>query len=435
MRSREFAAIPLVVALLGFVGLLVLAVYTGPWAWILLVVFTLVAAGFLFWWYSKRHPHPSADDAPVVARVDDEIFRVLVVADESCSADALRDELAARSAGRPTRALVIAPSLSSRLDRLTGDEQAYQVAQDHLSATLDALESHRRRGRRAHRPARPDPGRRRRAARVPGRPDRLRDPAGGQRQPAGEGSRRGRGQPLRHPRREDRLRSGGQGLSGWLDAELALTALAAMLSPTTLSFSVLALVVGDRPFRTGSLFYLGALTATLAVGVAAAFVLGDSAASHSSTPKTWVAVFDVVAGVLLLVWVVRRPATAAERGQDEEHDRPDDQGRGVARRSRSSGPAPCSRTPAPSSRSRSRRSPRRNPSATEYVVEWVFFSVVSLLPLLLALVMLVVARDRTTTLLQRVRDWLLAHVRTVAAVIVVLLALALIRDGISGLVG
>jgi hypothetical protein len=139
MRSREFAAIPLVVALLGFVGLLVLAVYTGPWAWILLVVFTVVAAGFLFWWYSKRHPHPSADDAPVVAQVDDEIFRVLVVADEGCSADALRDELAARSAGRPTRALVIAPSLSSRLDRLTGDEQAYQVAQDHLSATLEAL--------------------------------------------------------------------------------------------------------------------------------------------------------------------------------------------------------------------------------------------------------------------------------------------------------
>ncbi len=36
-----------------------------------------------------------------------------------------------------------------------------------------------------------------------------------------------------------------------------------------------------------------------------------------------------------------------------------------------------------------------NPSSTEYVVDWVFFSVVSLLPLLLALVMLVVARDRT----------------------------------------
>ena len=60
---------------------------------------------------------------------------------------------------------------------------------------------------------------------------------------------------------------------GWIDAELALTALAAMLSPTTLTFSVLVLVLGDRPFRTGLWFYLGALTATLGIGVVAAFVL------------------------------------------------------------------------------------------------------------------------------------------------------------------
>ena len=40
----------------------------------------------------------------------------------------------------------------------------------------------------------------------------------------------------------------------WIDAELALIAIAAMLSPTTLSFSVLALVVGDRPLRTGFWF-------------------------------------------------------------------------------------------------------------------------------------------------------------------------------------
>jgi hypothetical protein len=53
---------------------------------------------------------------------------------------------------------------------------------------------------------------------------------------------------------------------GWIDAELALITLAAMLSPTTLSFSVLALVLGDRPLRTGLWFYVGALTATLAVG-------------------------------------------------------------------------------------------------------------------------------------------------------------------------
>ena len=78
-----------------------------------------------------------------------------------------------------------------------------------------------------------------------------------------------------------------------------------MLSPTTLTFSVLALVVGDRPLRTGLWFYLGALTATLAVGIAAAFVIGDVAASDSSTPKTWVAIVDVVAAAAILAWVVR----------------------------------------------------------------------------------------------------------------------------------
>jgi Sap, sulfolipid-1-addressing protein len=81
-----------------------------------------------------------------------------------------------------------------------------------------------------------------------------------------------------------------------------------MLSPTTLSFSVLALVLGDRPLRTGLWFYLGALSVMLAIGVVAAFVIGDVAATSASTstPKTWVAVVDVIAGALLLV-VVDRP--------------------------------------------------------------------------------------------------------------------------------
>ena len=82
-----------------------------------------------------------------------------------------------------------------------------------------------------------------------------------------------------------------------VDTELVLVALAAMLSPTTLFLSVLALVVGERPKRTALWFYLGAFGATLVVGVVAAFVLGNAAASPKpSTPKTWVAIVDVVAG-------------------------------------------------------------------------------------------------------------------------------------------
>ncbi len=72
--------------------------------------------------------------------------------------------------------------------------------------------------------------------------------------------------------------------------ELALTSLAAMLSPTTLTFSVLALVLSERPRRTGLWFFIGAFGLTLLIGVLAAFVLGNAAASsnNSSEPPTWV---------------------------------------------------------------------------------------------------------------------------------------------------
>ena len=91
------------------------------------------------------------------------------------------------------------------------------------------------------------------------------------------------------------------------DVDLILVALAAMMSPTTLTFCVLALVLGDKPRRTGIFFFIGAATATLAVGVLAAFVLGDAAYSgKANTPKTWVAVLDVIAAVWLVVWIWRR---------------------------------------------------------------------------------------------------------------------------------
>ena len=74
---------------------------------------------------------------------------------------------------------------------------------------------------------------------------------------------------------------------GGVYTEVVLIALAAMVSPTTLTFSIFALVLGDRPLKTGFLFYIGALSATLGVGIAAAFVLGDvAAAPNGSSPKT-----------------------------------------------------------------------------------------------------------------------------------------------------
>jgi Sap, sulfolipid-1-addressing protein len=220
---------------------------------------------------------------------------------------------------------------------------------------------------------------------------------------------------------------------GWIDVELVLVALAAMLSPTTLSFCVLSLVLGERPLRTGLWFYVGALTATLAVGVAAAFVLGDAAASSDqSTPKTWVAIVDVIAAVLLVAFVVRalrRPADPAKTAAM------------ITRMSKvASSPAiaivgagAILANPGGFIPIALKTISETDPSAAGYVVDWVFFAVASLLPLAAALVMLAVARGPTQRVLESARAWLERRARTVAAVILLALAAALLRNGIAGL--
>jgi hypothetical protein len=221
---------------------------------------------------------------------------------------------------------------------------------------------------------------------------------------------------------------------GWISAELALTAIAAMMSPTTLTFSVLALVLGDRPRRTGLWFYVGALGATLAIGVIAAFVLGDKAASaNPSQPKTWVAIVDVVAAVVLAVWMIR----VLRRPRDPKRI----EGM-VAQMSKVAsspviaviGAGAALANPGAFIPLALKDISETNPSTTQYIVEWVFFSLVSLLPLAIAIVMLYVAPERAGRALNASRDWLLRNARTVAAVIVFLLAASLLRNGIAGLI-
>ena len=220
---------------------------------------------------------------------------------------------------------------------------------------------------------------------------------------------------------------------GWIDAELVLVSLAAMFSPTTLSFSVFALVIGDRPLRTGLWFYIGALTATLSIGIVAAFVLGDAAASSDpSSPKTWVAIVDIVAALLLLVFalrVVRKPvdprkteAMMARMGKLASSPVIAILGAGAALAN------PGAFIPLAL-----KDISETDPSAIQYIVDWIFFSLASLLPLAIALVLLLVARDWTQRRLRSARDWLQLHAMQVAAVLVVLLALSLLRNGISGL--
>jgi hypothetical protein len=219
----------------------------------------------------------------------------------------------------------------------------------------------------------------------------------------------------------------------WVYAELVLVSLGAMLLPTTLMFCVLALVLGDRPLKTGILFYAGALVATLAIGVAAAFVLGDVATSETpSEPKTWVAVLDVALGGLLLLWVAR---TARRPYDPAKVNSMVDKMGGIAT-------SPWIAVIAAGALLANpgmfipialKTISETDPSAASYAVQWIFFSVVSLIPLLAAIVLLVVARDWAMRLLSAARGWLERHAMQVALVIVGLLALSLLRGGIAGL--
>src|SRR3954454_5854651 len=168
---------------------------------------------------------------------------------------------------------------------------------------------------------------------------------------------------------------------GWIDTELVLVALAAMLSPTTLTFSMLVLILGDRPLRTGGGVFLRALRAAVSIGVGAAFVLGDAAASSEpSTPKTWVAVVDVVAAVLIAGWVVR----ALRRPPNAERTA------GMIARMETVASSPAIAVVGAGAALANpggfipialKTISEARPRTTGYAVEWVFFPMVDLLPL------------------------------------------------------
>ena len=220
---------------------------------------------------------------------------------------------------------------------------------------------------------------------------------------------------------------------GWVDLELVLISLAAMLSPTTLTFSVLALVLAQRPLRTGLWFYLGAFSLTLAIGVAAAFVIGDVAApAANGERKTWVSVFDLIAGVLLLVYVVftrRRPFSEKTT-------------KGMVDRMSTVASSPWVAVVAAGATLANpggfiplalKAISETDPTRAGYAAAWLLFTLVSLLPLALAILLLLLSHDRAERILGATRIWLEGHLRLIASVIIVLLAASLLRNGIAGL--
>jgi len=219
-----------------------------------------------------------------------------------------------------------------------------------------------------------------------------------------------------------------------VDIELALVGLVAMLEPATLVSSSLALVVGTRPLRTGFWFYVGGLGATLAVGVLAAFVLGDTAASPTSRPKTWVSIFNLVAGSAILayvVWTVRRPVD------------PEKTAANMARMQRLDKAPPATIVAAGAVLANAgifmivalKDISQLNPSTLQYILDWILFALVSLLPLGIALVLLRIRPGWTMPMLARARGWIELHARTIALIILTALAVSLLQEGVSGVSG
>ena len=220
---------------------------------------------------------------------------------------------------------------------------------------------------------------------------------------------------------------------GWIDTELVLVTLAAMMSPTTLTFTVLTLVLGDRPLRTGLWFFLGAAGATLAIGVIAAYVIGDAAASSQpNEPKTWVAILDVVFAALLAVFSLRLLRTPPD---------PEKTAKSVAQMGKvASSPATAIvgagaalANPGAFIPVTLKTISELDPSSAEYVADWLFFTIGSLLPLLCALLALVVARDWALGVLGRLRGWLERRAVLIGAGLALALAAVLLRNGIAGL--
>ena len=215
--------------------------------------------------------------------------------------------------------------------------------------------------------------------------------------------------------------------------EFALVSLAAAVSPTTVTFSILSVVLSKHPLRTGIWFWLGAFVITMAIGVAAAFILGDLAApSTSGGRKTWVSIFDLVAGALLLVYVAR--TWRKPFGEKTT--------KGMVDKMTAVASSPWIAVFAAGATLANpggfipvalKTISEIGPTTAGFIGLWAVFAFVSLLPLGIAIVLMLASPDWAARLLRAVREWLEGHLRLLASAIILLLAIGLLRNGIAGL--
>src|SRR5262249_14519311 len=137
-RSPEFAGAALVVGGVVYFGLLFwIATHQSGLNWLLFGIATVIVIVFAVVMLARRTS--TAPKLRSAATPDDNAWRVLVVVDDGGTSAAVRKELLDSSRARPTKAFVVAPALSSRLDLWTGDQAAYDEASQKLAETLEAL--------------------------------------------------------------------------------------------------------------------------------------------------------------------------------------------------------------------------------------------------------------------------------------------------------
>ena len=142
----ELMAIPIVVVIFGIGLVILLASEQGLWAWLLIGIAGLLLAAIIVARFARKNPHPAVSAPPpptgaaaAAVPAAGGLFRVLVIADESCVDSSFPAALSAHAGGRSVEALVIAPAIGSRLSRWTGDESQFADARRHLDDTVAAL--------------------------------------------------------------------------------------------------------------------------------------------------------------------------------------------------------------------------------------------------------------------------------------------------------
>ncbi|MDQ2910914.1 MAG: hypothetical protein M3R39_07870 [Actinomycetota bacterium] len=108
-------------------------------AWAGLVVFIVLSAGVLWWWFrSRRVEAPRQTASP--QRGDPDEHRILVVANETVGGTPLLEQIEQRGEGRRAQVLVVCPALNTPVRHWASDEDpAREEARQRLETSLRRL--------------------------------------------------------------------------------------------------------------------------------------------------------------------------------------------------------------------------------------------------------------------------------------------------------